>query len=254
LGNGLIDRIRRRDIPPLLYYALVIAGAFVVGVVIFNFIIMPILVGRSDTIIVPSLQGMSIKQAGEVCGKEHLKLTVSGSRNSEEVPEGYVLEQTPRQGEALKEGRTIKVMVSAGPKTEAVPDLSGKTVREAELQLEAIGLARGRIVRVFSDVPGPDNSVLTESPSAGARLPRGASVDLLIGMRGEPQTYVMPNLVGRDLPFVRDKLEKMGFNVVRVVAKRGGSRFPNAIISQNPKAGSPIKEGDTIELVVSTVE
>jgi beta-lactam-binding protein with PASTA domain len=257
LGNRLIDfvdRLRRRDYPPLLVYTMIIVGAFVAGVVIFNFIIMPILVKRSDVCIVPALQGMSMKQAEQVCGRDKLRVALAGTRNSEEVPEGYILQQSPRQGESLKEGRTIKVITSTGPKTEAVPDLSGKTVREAELQLEGIGLARGRIVRVYSDAPGPDNSVLTESPAAGSRLPRGTAVDLLIGLRGEPKIFVMPNLVGRDLPFVRDKLERMGFNVVRVVARRGGSRFPNTIISQKPEPGSQIKEGDTIELVVSTVE
>jgi serine/threonine-protein kinase len=197
---------------------------------------------------------MSMKQAEEVCAGERLKLAVAGSRNSEEVPEGYVLEQAPRQGEGLKEGRTIKVIVSAGRKMETVPELAGKTVREAEFQLSAVGLVRGRIIRVYAEGAGEDNTVLTESPSTGARVPRGAAVDLLIAMHGEPKKYVMPNLVGRDLPFVREMLEKMGFNVVRVVGKRGQSKFPNAIVSQNPKPGAAIKEGDTIELFVSTVE
>jgi len=249
-----MDRLKRREFPPLLFYGLVIVGAFLLGIIIFNFLIMPVLVGRGDVVIVPALQGMSMKQAEEVCGGERLRFAVSGYRNSEEVPEGYVLEQAPRQGEGLKEGRTIKVIVSSGRRMEAVPDLAGKTVRETELQLSAIGLVRGRIIRVYAESAGEDNAVLAGSPPAGTRVPRGASVDLLIAMRGEPKKYVMPNLVGRDLPFARDVLEKMGFNVVRVVSRRGGSKFPNAIVSQNPKRGSAIREGDTIELVVSTVE
>jgi beta-lactam-binding protein with PASTA domain len=254
LGSGLTDKLRRREFPPLLFYGLVTAGAFLLGIVIFNFIIMPMLVGRGDIVIVPALQGMSMKQAEEVCAGERLKVAVSGSRNSEDVPEGYVLEQSPRQGEGLKEGRTIKVVVSAGRKMEVVPDLAGKTVREAEFQLSALGLVRGRIIRVYTEGAGQDNTVLTESPSMGSRVPRGGSVDLLIAMHGEPRKYVMPDLVGRDLPFARDMLEKMGFNVVRVVSRIGQSRFPNTIVSQNPKPGAAIREGDTIELVVSAVE
>lgn len=254
MGERLTDRLRRARSSPLLFYGLVIAGAFILGVIVFDFAIMPFLVGHGDVVIVPALLGMSMKQAEEVCAGEGLTLVVSGNRNSDDVPESYVLEQTPRQGEQFKEGRTIRVVVSSGRRMEAVPDLAGKTVREAELQLSAIGLARGRIVRVYAEGPGEDNSVLAESPPAGARVPRGTPIDLLIILRNEPRKYVMPNLVGRDLPFAREMLERMGFNVVRVVSRTRGAKFPNSIISQNPKPGAAIKEGDTIELVVSPVE
>jgi beta-lactam-binding protein with PASTA domain len=234
-------------------YLAMIAGAFIIGIIIFNFLIMPGLVRKRDTLIVPSIEGMSLKQAADICRRERLEFAVTGHRNSDELPEGYVLSQDPRQGEKLKRGRTIKIVLSSGRRMEVVPSFAGKTLREVEVLIESSGLTKGRIVRIFAPGEGQP-SVIATSPSTGTRVPRGSTVDILVAMHGEPKAYLMPNLVGRDFPFVRDRLEKLGFNVVHVASRRGEGTFPNAIVSQVPAAGSKIKEGDTIELVVSTVE
>jgi beta-lactam-binding protein with PASTA domain len=234
-------------------YLAMIAGAFIIGIIIFNYLIMPGLVRKRDTLIVPSIEGMSLKQAADICRRERLEFAVTGHRNSDELPEGYVLSQDPRQGEKLKRGRTIKIVLSSGRRMEVVPSFAGKTLREVEVLIESSGLTKGRIVRIFAPGEGQP-SVIATSPSTGTRVPRGSTVDILVAMHGEPKAYLMPNLVGRDFPFVRDRLEKLGFNVVHVASRRGEGTFPNAIVSQVPAAGSKIKEGDTIELVVSTVE
>jgi len=253
LGEGFIDRLKRREYPAIVLYLFLIGGAFLVGIVLFDLVIMPSLVGRGDAVIVPAIEGMSMKQAEEVCRKEHLAVAVTGRRNSEELPEGYIIAQNPRQGEGFKARRTIKVIVSSGRRMETVPEFSGKTLREAELLLGSSGLSKGRIVRIYAPGMGQP-SVITTSPAAGSWVPRGASVDILVALHGEPKDYLMPNLAGKDFPFVKEMLEKLGFNVVRVVSKGEEGRFPNTILSQSPAAGAKIREGDTIELVVSTLE
>jgi serine/threonine-protein kinase len=253
LGAGPIDRLRNRQYPAVVLYLLLIAGAFLGGVIIFNYLIMPALVGSRDTIPVPALEGMSMRQAADVCRKERLEISVSGHRSSDEFPDGYILSQDPQQGRGIKRGRAIKVVVSTGREMEIVPSFAGKTLREAEVLVGSSGLSKGRTIRLFTPGEGQP-AVLATSPSAGEKVPRGEPVDILVAMHGEPRAYVMPNLVGRDFPFVKDRLEKRGFTVVRVVSRREEGRFPNTILSQTPVAGTRIKEGDTIELVVSTVE
>jgi beta-lactam-binding protein with PASTA domain len=253
LDGGSLDNLKNRQYPAILLYLLMIVLAFLVGIIIFNYVIMPSLVGKRDTVIAPAIEGMSLKQAQEVCGKDRLELSVAGHRNSDEVPEGYIAVQDPRAGQALKRGRTIKVVVSSGRRMEIVPSFAGKTLREAEVLAVSSGLAKGRTVRIFTSGEGQP-SVLTTSPSTGSKVPRGAPVDILVAMHGEPKSYLMPNLVGRDFPFVKDRLGKLGFNVVHVVSRREEGKFPNTILSQAPAPGAKIKEGETIELAVSTLE
>lgn len=246
-------KVLNREIHPFFIYAVIVIAAFFGGVVIFNSVILPGLVGRGDVVIVPDLQGLSLGLAEERCGEAGLAVTIVGNRYSDEVPEGYVIHQDPSPDEGLKGGRTIRVIVSSGCKMEVVPDLVNRSLRQAELLLESARLRRGRVARVFDHREG-ENLVVSTSPPTGAEIPRSSTVDILLSMRGEPREYLMPDLVGMDLPFVRDRLERLGFQVSRIVTRREGDKFPNTILSHDPPAGSMIKEGGAIELVVSTVD
>jgi serine/threonine-protein kinase len=245
--------IGRSRLRPFLLYAVLVIGAFFVGVLIFNSIILPGLVGRRDITIVPDLIGMSEKLAEDRCADAGLNLMVVGNRYSDDVPEGYIIEQDPASDERLKSGRAIRIVLSSGHRMEIVPDLIDKSFRQAELLIESAGLRRGRVVRVFDHEKG-QNLVISTSPAPGAEVPRSSPVDILLAMRGEPSEYLMPDLVGMDLPFVKARLERMGFQVSRITTRRDETRFPNTILSHDPPAGSLIKEGGAIELVISTVE
>jgi len=234
-------------------YIFLVLAAFLGGVLIFNYLIMPSLVGRRDIVIIPDIVGLTEEIAEKRCRESGLNLVTVGERHSDEIPRGYVLEQTPGPDEKLKEGRAIRVIVSAGIRRESVPDLRNASLRQAELLLSSSGLKRGRIVRIFSTETG-ETTVFTSSPPEGSDVPRDSDVDLLLLVRGDPRVYLMPDLTGKDFPFVRDRLDQLGFHVSRVVNRRVSDKFPNTILSQTPKAGYSIKEGGTIELVVSTVD
>ncbi|MBN1164188.1 MAG: PASTA domain-containing protein [Candidatus Krumholzibacteriota bacterium] len=238
---------------PVVVYLFAIVGAFLGGIIIFNYIILPIVVGRSGTVIVPEIKGMMIRAAEEKCAQSDLKLMVVGERYSSEFPEGYILEQDPGSGESLKEKRTIRVIISSGERLETVPVTRNESLRQTELLLESAHLQKGRLIRIFSHQEGP-NRIVATSPPQGAWVPVDSRIDILLSMTGEPRVFMMPDLVGRDLPFVKERLEKSGFHVSRVVNRLDPSKFPNTILSQNPPAGFSIKEGGTIELVVSTVD
>jgi serine/threonine-protein kinase len=244
---------KKRGIPRAVVYILIAVGAFLVGVIIFNTIIMPGLVGRRDVVIIPDLEGLSLAMAEEKCGERGLELSIMAHRNSEEVPEGYIIEQHPGPNDKLKEGRAIRVVVSSGHMMETVPALAAKSLRQAELLLGSARLKKGRIVRIFSNEKG-QNTVLATSPAAGTIIPRDSRVDILLEVCGEPRMFLMPDITGMDLPFVKERLEKLGLVVARIVSRRDDDKFPNTILSQTPEAGSLIKEGGEIELVVSTVE
>ncbi len=244
---------RDRRYNPVLFYTLAVLAAFAAGFLLFQFVILPLVVGRGELAIVPELKGVPLESAEQACEERGLRLMVAGERYSSDIPAGYVIEQDPAPGEGLKGRRTVRVVTSSGVRTETVPDVVGDSVREAELAIEDAGLRKGRSARVFSPAAGP-NTVIATSPPRGSEARAGSPVDLLIKMTGEPRTFLMPDLVGKDIQFVRERLEKGGFHITRVVTRRDEDKFPGTILSQNPPPGYSIKEGGTIELVVSTVD
>jgi beta-lactam-binding protein with PASTA domain len=225
-------------------------GVFIVGALIMNFVVMPLVIHRGSSVIVPDLRGMSEAQATQVLAKKSLELRVDREQNNAEIPKGFVMSQSPRHDESVKQGRTVSVTLSLGPKTGRIPDLKGMSLRQGGLILERQSLGTGRVARVIRSGDSRE-VVIACSPDAGREVPEGAEVDLLVGVGGQPRRFMMPNLEGQDLLFIKDKLEDLGFRIRNVRYEPREDVYPNTIIDQDPKPGLMIREGDSIELVAA---
>ena len=93
-------------------------------------------------------------------------------QSSTTVPTGQVMGTTPAAGAAATVGSAVKVMVSTGPPTVTVPNLSGDTVAEATAALAQAGLTVGQ---VYGPVGG---QVFTSVPLAGQTAKKGSAVTL----------------------------------------------------------------------------
>jgi beta-lactam-binding protein with PASTA domain len=229
---------------------LVCAGAFLLGVLVFNFVLMPLLVHQRNMVLVPDLAGMSQRQAEKFTERIALKFTIDREMHSSEVPAGYVISQSPRSGDSIKEGRTVSVVISLGPKKRAVPDMKGLTLRQSRILLTRHGLRVGRVSKVLleSDVT---EKVLASFPPAAHEMNEGAAVDLVLGAGGRKPRYLVPDLVGQDLLFIKEKLQNIGFRISGIRYEYRPDTYPNTIIGQSPAPGTLIREGDSIELVAA---
>src|SRR5678815_2296393 len=86
---------------------------------------------------VPALEGKSEAEAAAILLENKLTLRVWGNKRfSQDVPAGYVVEQIPPAGTRLKSSRSVRVLLSAGSRSYAVPNLVGSSLRAAKLTLE----------------------------------------------------------------------------------------------------------------------
>ncbi|NIM20745.1 MAG: PASTA domain-containing protein [Candidatus Latescibacteria bacterium] len=229
---------------------LICIGAFLLGMLVFNFVLMPLLVHQRNTVLVPDLRGMSEKQARQFTERISLRLRISREINSGAVPKGYVISQTPRPNDSIKEGRTVSVVLSLGPKMRRVPDLKGLSLRQSRILLTRHNLRVGRVSKVLrvSDI---QETVLSSFPPPGRELTEGGAVDLLVAVGGKKARYIVPNLAGQDLLFIKEKLQNMGFRVGGIRYEHRPGTYPNTVIGQRPPPGTLIREGDSIELVAA---
>ncbi|MCU1460802.1 MAG: hypothetical protein JWO37_877 [Acidimicrobiales bacterium] len=95
---------------------------------------------------------------------------------TDDVQPGQVYGTDPPAGSAVPEGGQITVKVSKGKLHVQVPDLTSMTVEQAQATLTQVGLAVGS---VYGPTRG-GRRVFATSPSAGATLSRGSSVDLFV--------------------------------------------------------------------------
>jgi beta-lactam-binding protein with PASTA domain len=229
---------------------LMTAGVFILGAVIMNFVIMPLLIHQRGAVVVPDVRRTSEQQASQSLRRASLKMNVERRDYDAEIPEGFVISQRPRPDESVKEGRTVSVVLSKGARTLRVPDIKGQSLRQGELTLAGQRLRAGRVARVLEEA-GDRESIIACSPTPGSEVIENHPVDILVAVGGRPRQYMMPRLVGQDLLFIKDRLDRLGFRVSQVRYEMQEGAYPNTIIDQSPKEGALIREGDSIELVAA---
>ena len=222
---------------------LLAALAFATGMVLFNGLLMPQLVHRGGEVRVPDLTNLSEDQAEQALRTAGLALSHAGERFDPGVPRGLVLQQDPPAATAVRSGRRVSVVISLGEEFSSVPQLFGASLRGARIQVERAGLTVGGITRAPSEDVG-DGLVAGTDPPAESVLGREAALGLLVSNGSATESYVMPELLGRDLPRVRGQLEALGFAVrgPEGVAGRG------MVIFQDPAPGIRVDRSVVITL------
>ncbi|MCG8459555.1 MAG: PASTA domain-containing protein [Holophagales bacterium] len=113
----------------------------------------------------------------------------------------------------------------------------------------AAGLKVGRTFGVYSET-GRSGMVVSQSPTAGARVEVEAPVDLFVSIENTVEVFVMPDLVNRDYEQVRAFFVDRGFRIGRVSYESYAGVDPGIILRQFPLAGHPLHKGDVISLAV----
>jgi len=214
--------------------------AFLVGLIVFNSLIMPRVVHHQGEVRVPDLSRMSYEQAEKLLARSGLHLSRAGERFDPAVPRGGVLTQEPLANTSVRGGARVSVTVSLGQESSVVPALAGQTRRTAELIVERAGLRVGSVTVVPSDEV-PEGMVVASDPPAETVLPNGATVALLVSMGPADEALVMPDMIGRPLAPIVRQLESQGFTVL---APAGDG----PIVSQDPPAGSRLTRETPITL------
>jgi beta-lactam-binding protein with PASTA domain len=211
--------------------------------------LLPWLIHQQAEVLVPELVGLDEESATSELEKIGLRLLPGEEVFDEGVPAGTVLEQDPKPLRPVRRGRPVRVVLSAGAPLTRVPELSGLSLRQAELALGRAGLRLGRVARSYD----PDGAlgVVAQRPHPGAESQRGAGVNLLVREGHERSYHRMPDLTGRPINRVRQDLARAGFDIRRVTYRPGEGALPGTVLDQWPAAGVRIPTGGSIELVAS---
>lgn len=216
--------------------------AFGTGLLLFNNLLMPRFIHSTAEVRVPDLANLTYEQAEQALLPVQLRIARAGERFDPSVPKGFVLSQDPPPDTPVREHRKVSVVVSLGEEFSSVPELFGSSLRGARLMVERAGLRVGAITRAPSEEVG-EGMVVASDPPAEAVLPHDASIGLLLSTGPGPETFVVPELLGRDVSAVKDQLEEMGFRVIISTRATHG-----VVFFQDPAPGSRIARGGTILL------
>ncbi len=230
----------------ILLFAFVVIGiAFV-----FSFDrIMVTLLHAQPEVVVPKIEGKSLMDALSMVTPLDLALQQEGTDFDESLPAGTIVRQQPPSGMKVRAGRAIRVVVSKGGQVVFLPDLTGKLLAEAQSMLGTDGVQMGAVSELYS-ADFPKNAVLSQSPSSGTVVTRGAFVDVNIS-KGPPPAGapLVPDFSGKLASEVQDWAHGVNARVdVKEDAKAVGPA--GTVVKQEPIAGQPLLEDEGLSVVV----
>ena len=204
------------------------------------------LFGRGKIIAVPDLIGKTETEAIEILEKKNLRYKITDRRYSDEYEKDIVINQDPEEGEKIREGEIIELVVSKGLEVVEIPDVSGQTRDEAEQTLLNAGLTLGKIS--YSESESPEGTVLSQDPEVGEEVVRSSAVNLIIA-KIIPKVTV-PNVVGRSRTTAKSLLNQAGL-VASFSEQFSSTVSEGRVIDQNPSASSEANKGSTVVVYIS---
>jgi serine/threonine-protein kinase len=198
------------------------------------------------TAVVPELVGEPAARATERLVALGFEVQLGRAQYSDVVAEGAVLRIRPRPGSELDVGAVVTIVVSRGAHPVDVPAVEGKAVQDGKRLLREAGFEVGR-VRERYDGEVAAGEVIARSP-AGAELPKGTRVDLLVS-KG-PKPVVLPDVRGMTEEQAIAKLDARGFGAV--VEERFSDQVARGrVLATDPVAGERVQPTVTIVVTVS---
>ncbi len=200
----------------------------------------------TQDITVPDVTGKQVEIAKEILSKEHLNVSVN-EIESDEVPVGEVITQTPSGGAVVKENRTIYLTVSKGNQGSEVlmPDLRDLTLDEAKKKLSEIGLTIGSVHYAESE-KYENGKIISQSPASPRKVAKGSSVDVIICRKAEKKNDAKngqdaPTVSGMTLDTAMKTLENAGYivgNVTNLDASK--DNVLAKVVKQSPRSGNVV--------------
>ena len=202
-------------------------------------------------VLVPELVGMSVMDALDILSQQNLGLKKEGSEHNDTVPAGTILRQNPAAGLSVREGKIIRVSVSQGGENVYVPDLTGQSIRSAEISLRTRFLTLGE-VRSQPSVKYEKDSVMTQDPAPNTIVQKNALVHLTISI-GEPVdgTTLIPDFVGKSWSDVQSWAKETAVRVEMTEDPTSPSD-PDMVLNQDSPPDSPAPKDRPVKFVISS--
>ncbi len=238
------------------------------------YIYFPIKTNHGDTITVPNLIGMELKDIDEFLSDRDLRYEIlDDSSYSSEYPPYSILQQNPSENEKVKENRKIYLTLNSSiPPKIKMPKIINGSVKNAQLILKSYDLKLGEITYV------PDmarNAVLKmfiegDSVSENDLVLKGSIVDLEVGNGLGNQIFETPDLINLDLEEARFTIIGSGLrlgNIIyqdsgyynnKILDEEGNEIFekvwvnPGKVFRQSPIKSTKVKIGRRINLWIVT--
>jgi beta-lactam-binding protein with PASTA domain len=231
-----IEQITRKP----LWVNMVFAFLLVVTLVFLFFGSLNWITGFGKTQKVPSVTGQNVQAAIKMLEASGLEVVIQDSVFIDTLAKQAVVRQIPDAESIVKTGRTIYLTINRSiPPQVEMPNLTGFSLKSAEMFLLSLGLKMGNIsYRPDIARNAVLEQLLVDRPIApGTKIPTGTVINFVLGSGEGSGELEVPQLVGLTFEAAKLMLQGMNINIGAVVALNpitdSASSF---IVKQSPAA------------------
>ncbi|MFN3997333.1 PASTA domain-containing protein [Algoriphagus sp.] len=239
----------------ILVNLLIVIGLTALLGFLFLKVYLPFYTHHGETVTVPDLSGYRFLEASQLLKNTGLQYEVSvDSGFSADLPALAILKQIPDASSQVKTGRRVYLTLNArNAPLLKMPNLVNMPLKNVQEILSNIGLQRGDIVYV------PDigiNVVLDQryrgvSVKEGFEIPKGATIDLLVGDGMGNQLLFVPDLKGLEEEEAEFLILGSGLRLGNKNYSSTDSVASGRVFLQSPGPGMEVRTGELINIWIS---
>ena len=202
----------------------------------------------------PKVVGMSKEEAQKAIEDAKLVFEVEKEEYDKEVPEGHVISQDPAYMEKynkVKQGSTVKVVISKGQEKTVVPNVKGKEREEAIKLIEEAKLKAEVIEETSKTVK--QGYVVSQEIEPDTEALAGDTIKIHVSIGTGIKQVTVVNVVGQSEADAKKTLEDLGLKV-NIAYEEDTSKDSGIVLKQSTDVGKVVDEGTTITITVNKLE
>ena len=127
---------------------------------------------------VPAVTNQSLETAKTILNMQGVKIDIQvKEENNDTIEKGGIIRTEPAAGEMMKTGDTVTIYISSGPKTAKMPNLLGKSLKDALELLEYAGFTNVKY-DVYVENSAPRDQVLYQSVEMNVEVALNTKIQL----------------------------------------------------------------------------
>jgi eukaryotic-like serine/threonine-protein kinase len=234
---------------PYIYTSAGFIAGLIMLAIIFDSFLLPWIIHSREAVVVPDVYGKTYDEAQLILSRKNLTYFNAGEQYNAKLPVGIVVNQTPKAGMTVKEGRRIYLILSKGQESQGMPNLVGMSFKGIRIYLQNLGLNLGNVGYEYNDKFGSDTIISQKIPFKQP-VNYGSTVDITVSKGLSVQVQV-PKLIGSTIDEARAKLNECGLIIGTIIYEKSETYLQNTIIRQTPETGELADKKSAVNIVLS---
>lgn len=221
------------------FIALIIAGLLAITLIPALFL--------PEDVEVPDVKNLTYESAVTVLASKGLKINDPKEIYDNEIEEGKVVKTSPNIGETVKENSSITIYKSKGKKSDEMENLKGFQFNSLKQRLEE---EYKSVTTHYIESEATEGEIVDQSPNEGADIIKDET-DLDIWISKGTSTVILRDLTGLTKKDAENYVKENGLKV-NFTEQESETIPKNQVIAQSPSPSAEVKEGETINIVISS--